>query len=318
MRKLLAIAILFVMGASVYAQQEPLNTNYRFNYFQINPAAAGSYGRWAAAGSYRGDFTRFPGSPVTATASLNGVLGQRSGIGVNVLSETFGPTNEEYAQLAYAYQIPMDKSNLSIGLGAKYQIYRLNQDLIDLNNPADPAVMYGNNSLFDFSFGIMHYSKKHFVGISVPQVIQLTGKDAKKLVPHIYLSGGYNFDLKKVTLQPMAFLRFVPKAGLMYDISVKGWFIDNQLMFGAGYRGGKAGFITFMTGFNVKDKYSFSYSYDLSVKGDFQSYSWGSHEITFGLRFGKQKFGNVFNIESKAPAKGNADTKEDMKDAKAE
>ncbi len=299
MRKLLfAFALLFLISASSQAQQDPLKSNYRFNYFLINPAAAGSNGQWTGRIGVRSDFTRIPGSAVTSSASFHGVMGERSGVGINMVTDVIGPEQSTGIQLNYAYHIDMDRNNLSIGLGARYVNYRLNDELVDIYTP-EPLNGF-DGGLGDLALGVMHYSKKHYVGISVPQLIQITGADVKKLTPHIYLSGGYIFDLGSVNLEPMLLAKIVPGAKSQVDVNLRAWFVDNQLMLGAGWRGPSgsdfAGSgITLMTGFNVKNKWQFTYSYDMNT-GDFQSVSWGSHEVGFGVTFGKQKFDNVFGV----------------------
>jgi len=299
MRKLLfAFALLFLVSSAMQAQQDPLRSNYRFNYFLINPAAAGSNGQWTGRIAIRSDFTRIPGSAVTSNASVHGVMGENSGVGINLVSDIIGPEQSTGVQLNYAYHINMDRNNLSIGLGARYVNYRLNEELVDIYTP-EPLNVF-NGGLGDLTLGVMHYSKKHYVGISVPQLVQITGADVKKLVPHIYLSGGYIFDLGSISLEPMMLAKFVPKAKTQVDVNLRAWLVDNQLMLGLGWRGPNgsqfAGSgVTFMTGFNVKNKWQFTYSYDM-MTGDFQSVSWGSHEVGFGFTFGKQKFDNVFGV----------------------
>ena len=299
MRKLLfAFALLFLVSSAMQAQQDPLRSNYRFNYFLINPAAAGSNGQWTGRIAIRSDFTRIPGSAVTSNASVHGVMGENSGVGINLVSDIIGPEQSTGVQLNYAYHINMDRNNLSIGLGARYVNYRLNEELVDIYTP-EPLNVF-NGGLGDLTLGVMHYSKRHYVGISVPQLVQITGADVKKLVPHIYLSGGYIFDLGSISLEPMMLAKFVPKAKTQVDVNLRAWLVDNQLMLGLGWRGPNgsqfAGSgVTFMTGFNVKNKWQFTYSYDM-MTGDFQSVSWGSHEVGFGFTFGKQKFDNVFGV----------------------
>lgn len=296
------IVLIFAVVFTSKSQQDPLKTNYRFNYFVLNPAAAGSYGKWTGAASVRSDFTRFPGSPVTSTASFHGVLGESSGVGFNFMSDVFGPEQSTGIQFNYAYHIEMNRSNLSLGLGARYVNYMINDEIVTTVDPEDLSVFDGG--LGDLSFGVMHYSKKHYVGISAPYVVQLTGQEIHKLSPHIYISGGYLFDVGAVSLEPMAMVRIVPESQAAYqtDINLKAWFIDNQLMLGAGWRGPNGSDyigsgLTFMTGFNVQNKWQFSYAYDMNTS-EFQTDTWGSHEVTFGIRFGKQKFDNVFGART--------------------
>lgn len=297
MRKVLFVCIALLSVSSVFGQQDPLHANYRFNSFIVNPAAAGMEGQWAARASYRSEWTRFPGAPITTTASISGLISDRSAVGLNFISDVIGPENTWGFQGAYAYHIPLNTSNLSLGLGFRGVNYSLDPARTITLVPNDPAVMFDPEWLMDLSFGAFLYNRKYYIGVSAPQVVQISDPEVKELVPHIYGLLGYKFLIGGSTiLEPSAFLKFASE--FQFDINLKAWFLDNQLMFGAGYR--DAGFISVMTGFNVKDRYQFSYAYDFSTQ-DFQAYTWGSHEVTFGIEFGKQRFNHLdeHKMESK-------------------
>jgi type IX secretion system PorP/SprF family membrane protein len=297
MKRLLLIGIILLSTLSAFGQQDPLLSNYRFNYFLLNPAAAGSESQWAIKGSYLSSWTRFPGAPVTFTLSANGTLGKKgkSGIGLNIVDDKIGPQLTYGAQAAYAYHLPVGKANLSFGLAARFTKYQLDLGYVRTLQPGDDAVIAKEESLADFAFGIMYYSRKGYVGVSMPQIAQVSGDSALALKMHLYLMGGYKFMINKKgnswLLEPVALIKYVgaDQAILQYDINLRAHIIDQQLMFGVGYRGGlNNNFIAVMAGFNVKQKYQFSYSYDFSL-GDFQQYSWGAHEVTMGILVGKKK-----------------------------
>lgn len=287
MKKFL-IACLVLVSTAVTAQQDPLVSNYRFNKFMLNPAVAGSAGQMVGRAMYRSQWTRFPGAPITAGASFHGLIGNRVGAGLNIVSDVLGITRTYGFQMAYSYHLPFDNFNLSLGLGARAMNWDLDEEQAVLVQPGDPA-LFGNDWVGDLSFGAYLYGQKWWAGISAPQVFQITSDEAYKLSTHIYSMGGYKFGLMddKFSLEPMAFLRYVPDGGeFMYDINLRGYLLQDQLMLGFGYRAGS--FLSAMAGFNVQDRYQFSYSYDFQT-GDLQPYTWGSHEVTFGIKFGKQK-----------------------------
>lgn len=293
MKKFLIACLVLVTGATAaFAQQDPLVSNYRFNRFLLNPAVAGTAGQWVGRASYRSEWTRFPGSPITANASFHGLVGNRVGVGLNLLSDVIGITRTYGAQMAYSYQIPFDNFNLSLGLGARAMNWDLDESQANPLVPGDPAI-FGNDWVGDLSFGAYLYGERFWAGLSAPQIFQITDDEAYSLSTHIYAMGGYKFGLAgdKVGLEPMAFLRYVPDGGIFsYDINLRGYFLEDQLMAGVGYRDGN--FLALMTGFNVQDRYQFSYSYDFNfgnAENVIQPYTWGSHEVTFGIKFGRQK-----------------------------
>lgn len=306
MKQLLFACVFMLSALVVMGQQDPLHSNYRFNYFVLNPAAAGAGGQWAVQGSYLSSWTRFPGAPITYTLSASGALGQegRSGIGINFVNDYIGPQRLYGAQFAYAYHLPVGASNLSFGLAARMSKYELDLNYVRTNQAPDPAVISKDENIADFSFGMMFYSRKGFIGVSLPQIAQVSGDEALALKMHLYLSGGYKFNINNtVLLEPMALIKFLSadETIMQYDINLRAHLINQQLLFGVGYRGGNnSNFLAVMGGFNVKDKYQFSYSYDFSL-GDFQQYSWGSHEVTVGVKFGKRKHTHL--AEHKTPGK---------------
>ncbi len=293
MKKFL-FACLILVTTVASAQQDPLHSNYRFNRFLLNPAVAGTAGQWVGRASYRSEWTRFPGSPVTATASFHGLLGNRVGAGVNILSDYIGITRTYGVQMAYSYNIPFDNFNLSLGLAGRAMNFNIDQSQAVLVQNPDPALFTQDDWLADLAFGAYIHGKKFWAGLSAPQLVQLSGEEAQALEPHIYAMGGYRFDVAggKVGIEPMTFLRFVMAGGdgnqFAYDFNLRGYFLDEQLMAGVGYRDGN--FLALMAGFNVQDRYQFSYSYDFAFgEQSIQPYSWGSHEVTLGFKFGRQK-----------------------------
>lgn len=293
MKKLLILFLAVSGGLALNAQQDPLYSNYRFNTFFLNPAVAGSEGQWTARTSYRSEWTRMPGAPITAGASFHGMLGNRVGGGINIVNDKAGLFRFTGFQMAYAYHIPLENANLSFGLAGRAINGQLDQMEASPLSPNDPSIAgFASEWLADFAFGVHLYGERFFAGISAPQVFQLSGDEHFVLARHFYGMGGYRFDANKFSIEPMAFLKFVPDGGIFQaDINLRGHFIERQLMFGVGYRTGM-NFLALMGGFNVQDSYQFSYSYDFALGNadiPWQSYTWGGHEVTMGIKFGKQK-----------------------------
>lgn len=291
MKRLVLVCLVALTALSVSAQQEPLHANYKFNYFILNPAAAGMQGNWMLRASHRSDWIRIPGAPFTSTFSADGLLGQRVGMGINLVSDVLGAQRRLGGQLAYSYHIPVGGYNLSLGLAGRMYSHEWDTDLINTLEPNDPAVFAGKEWVGDLSFGAAFYSKKGYFGASAPQIMQLTDKDIIELKMHIYVIAGYKFKVNNnLTIEPSALAKLTAGSPFQYDINAKFHLLNEQLYFGAGYRADN--FLSFSTGFQSKDRYYFNYSYDMSL-GDFQNYTWGSHEVMIGLRIGKPKFDNL-------------------------
>lgn len=290
MKKLLLIGTILLSSMMTWAQQDPLISNYKFNYFPANPAAAGSEGNWALKASMRDQWVRFPGAPITGHFTAHGLLG-RVGLGIDLFSDVIGPWENYGVGLGYAYHIPManENSGFSIGLGTRATRVTLNKSLVTTLDP-DPNIIngdYDDEIAADMSLGVYYYSNNLYAGLSVPQLVQFTNKEAIELERHYYLMAGYKFPISSsFTLDPSVMLRYVGDSPFYYEINLQGWFINEQLMFGAGYR--TDNFITFQAGFNVNDRYRFAYAYDWNT-GDLQMYTKGSHEVMVGFNFPAKK-----------------------------
>lgn len=176
MRKLLTLLILLSFAGITYAQQDAMYTKYVFNTFAYNPAYAGAKDHMSIALLHRTQWWGIDGAPQTQVATLHTPLkNNRVGVGLNIVNDNIGPTNNLGANLAYAYRIPMGEKGgkLSIGLQGGVENFRADWTQLNIGDSSDPSYADNENLwLPNFGAGIYYYSKYFYVGASVPHLVE--------------------------------------------------------------------------------------------------------------------------------------------------
>ena len=111
-----------------------------------------------------------------------------------------------------------------------------------------------------------------------------------KLHQHIYLTGGYKFDIKKsatpseeIFLVPSTLIKILPGVPVTMDLNAKINFY-HKYWGGVSFRmGNEAESFVLLAGITLKDIVDIGYSYDITLNG-LNRVSNGSHEIMLGLR----------------------------------
>lgn len=275
-------------GLASYAQQDAQFTQYMYNTININPAYAGSRGVMSIFGLHRTQWVGLDGAPTTNAFSVNTPINNsRLGLGVSLVNDKIGPTNENNFSVDVSYTLPMNETyKLSFGIKGTANFFNL--DTNDLN-PQDP----GDDHLqpIDSKFspnvgaGVYLHSDKFYAGLSVPNFIQTTAYtdndySINKEAINYYFITGYVFDLSpSVKFKPALLTKLVQGAPLQIDASAN-FMIYDRLVLGAAYRWSAA--VSGMVGFQITDGLFAGYGYDQETT-ELKNYNSGSHEIF--LRF---------------------------------
>ena len=122
---LILIVVGFFVTSGLKAQQHPMFSHYMFNGLFINPAYAGSKEFVSTTFIARKQWSGFKGAPNTQLASLHAPLNnKRIGLGVVVSNDNIGITNETDLYGSYAYHIPMNSGNLSLGISGGFSYFK--------------------------------------------------------------------------------------------------------------------------------------------------------------------------------------------------
>jgi len=281
--KLFFFVILFVTIAG-YAQQDAQFTQYMYNTININPAYAGSRGALSIFALHRDQWVGLDGSPKTNTVSINTPINNSNiGIGVSLVNDKIGPTNENQISVDLSYTIPTSAFwKLSFGIKGTADLFNLD---INKLNPASQGDPQFQNSSSEFSpnigAGVYWHSDRAYIGLSVPNFIETNRYNDNDIAIYkdkinYYLMAGYVFDLsQEIKFKPAALTKMVQGAPLQVDVSANFMFFD-KLTIGAAYRWSAA--FSAMVGFQVTDGLYIGYGYDNETT-NLKNYNSGSHEI---------------------------------------
>lgn len=295
MRKLFLGIQMFILSLVLNAQQDAMFTHYAYNTLAINPAYAGTRDALTVTGLSRMQWVSFDGAPVTQTLTLHTpIISQNIGLGVSVLNDKIGPTNNLSLYVDFSYKIKVsEKAHLSFGLksGLHYKKADLNSLLVE--DASDPFFMADEQSklLPNFGFGLYYFSDKYYVGLSIPKLLENnftenTVSGDVNLVSeqkHYFLIGGAVFKLSEsIDLKPTSFLKITNGAPIELDITANFIFMD-RFWTGIMYRTGDA--LGALAGINITDQFAVGYSFDWSASNRTFRYNQGSHEIMLRYDF---------------------------------
>ena len=269
-----------------FAQQDAQYTQYMYNTININPAYAGSRGAMSIFAMHRTQWVGLDGAPVTNVASINTPLnGTNLGLGVSLINDKIGPTNENTISADLSYTIPTSE-NYKLSFGIKGTANLFNLDITKLNPvdafPLDPSMQNIDNKFSpNIGAGLYLHSDKGYVGFSIPNFIESKRYDDNEIAIfkekiNYYLMAGYVFDLSPdVKFKPALLTKVVEGAPLQLDVSTNFMFID-KFTVGLAYRWSAA--LSAMVGFQVSDGMYIGYGYDHETTR-LNNYNSGSHEI---------------------------------------
>ena len=299
-----ALGILAIVAAafSSSAQQDPMYTQYMFNTQTINPAYAGT---WESLGFMvlgRNQWSGFDGAPNTYTFTMQAPLrNERVALGLNVISDKIGYEKRFYVYGDYSYLVPVgEKTNLRLGLKGGFTNYSHNLEEHNILDPNDPAFIGEITHSFKPNFGVgaFLYSKKAYVGFSIPKVINsnfdITSENfsIEGELRHYFLMAGAVFDLgENLKFKPTAFTKasFTSESGTPVQFDFTGNFLfKEKLWLGAMYRTGDS--FGFIAQFLFAEKLRVGYAIDFSTT-NLRHYNNGTHEvmISYELKFRKEE-----------------------------
>lgn len=276
---------MFLIGTSIYGQQEPQYTQYMYNPTVINPAYAGSKGYTSIYGLYRTQWVGLEGAPKTANISMNKPIeGSKLGYGVSVLSDKIGVSDETQIAVDLAYTLFLQNdSRLAFGLKASGNFLNIDYTRLNQYNPGEQALQ--NNITNQFSpnvgVGLYYYNEKSYLGASVPMLLNTEKYDDINKTQvnqryHVYLMGGRVYDLSyNLKFKPAFVSKIVAGAPLQLDVSTNFMF-NEKFIIGAAYRWSAS--VSMLAGFQLNDNLFIGYGYDTETTR-LSNYNSGSHEI---------------------------------------
>lgn len=267
-----------------HAQQDAQFTQYMYNTATINPAYAGSRGVLSLYGLHRTQWVGFDGAPVTNVISVHTPLKNSNlGIGVSIMNDKIGPTNENTFSVDVSYTIPTsEKYKLSFGIKGTANLFSLDRNMLNPEHQDDISLQGFNNKFSpNIGAGIYWHSDKTYIGLSVPNFIETTRYNDNEVAIHqerlnYYLIGGHVFDFgPSIQFKPATLLKVVAGAPLQLDLSAN-FLFHEKLTIGVAYRLDAA--VSALAGFQITEGIFLGYGYDLDTTR-LQNYNKGSHEL---------------------------------------
>jgi type IX secretion system PorP/SprF family membrane protein len=286
----LLFVLLSVVSISMKAQQDPMFTQYMFNTLSVNPAYAGSADRLSAVALHRSQWVNFQGAPTTQTITVHSPLKKENiSIGGSIVNDAHGPVKQTGFYLDASYRIFLGSKRLAFGLKAGTNLFTAN--LLDLNPFFEDDNTFNANisskMLPNFGFGMMFYSKRFYVGASVPKLLsnKLIEGDLPDFInnqekQHAFLIAGAVFDISYYTkFKPTVLIKAVSGAPIGAEVTGQFLFYD-KLWAGLMYRWQDAAGVLLQYEINNRFKIGYAFDYTLS---DIRRYSDGSHEVMLGF-----------------------------------
>jgi bacteroidetes-specific putative membrane protein len=291
MTKKIFYSLLLTFGAAfvAQAQQESQYTQYMYNTMLFNPAYTGSRDVPSVFGLFRAQWVGFEGAPTNGNISYHQPLkGKFSnvGLGGSIFHEKIGIEKKTDVTVDFSYTLKFEKSKLAFGISGSANLFDINYGELSLSQPLDPNLT-GTENVFspNLGAGIYWYTNRSYIGFSVPNLLETSHyKDGNvsvlKNTQHLYLIGGYVFNLSPNTKFKPAFLtKMVTGAPLQVDVSAN-FLFNEKFTLGAAWRWDSAA--SLMAGFQINERWFIGYAFDYETT-PLAKYNSGSHEVF--LRF---------------------------------
>ncbi|MET2996989.1 type IX secretion system membrane protein PorP/SprF, partial [Flavobacterium columnare] len=267
------IYLLLLMSGVGFAQQEAQYTQYMYNTANVNPGYTGTRGCFSALVMHRSQWVGLEGAPKTNTVAMSTPLGlnNRMGLGVSVINDKIGPSDENAISVDLSYNInTSENSKLSFGIKGTANFFSVDFNKTKIHNVSDGLIRQNVDNRFfpNIGAGAFWYSDKTYVGLSIPFILEQKYYDndvqyvaSERMHPH--LIAGHVFRLSsEVQFKPTTMIKYVNGAPLQVDLSGNFWF-NEKFSLGAAYRWSAAW--SAMAGFQINDSWLIGYAYDRDV-----------------------------------------------------
>jgi type IX secretion system PorP/SprF family membrane protein len=295
-KKITFAAALTIGSIASYAQQVPMFTHYMNNTLAINPGYAGSRDALTVTALNRIQWVDFKGAPMTQTLTMHTPLkNEHIGIGLSVLNDKVGPTNNTSITGDFAYIMKLnEKSKLALGISAGANIWQASLSSLQLDQQVDPVFQnnISNHVTPNFGFGAYYSRERFYAGISTPNLLENSYSEIKqengnslvaKEKRHYFFIAGTIFNItNNLAFKPTTLVKVTPAAPIQADVTAS-FIIMKKFLLGAMYRTGDA--VGALVGFDITDQFHIGYSYDWSFGLQTGKYNQGSHELMLRYDF---------------------------------
>lgn len=311
-RKLLnALLVLFILAITsnnIKAQQINIFNNNIINPFSLNPAMAGQNGSRIFL-QQRNQWIGMQDAPVYSMLTAEWRLkDSRSAIGLSVSRNTSSILSNTSSYITYAPHFKISENQrLSFGLAVGIRNNSILFDRVNVMESGDPIIFDYNQAgtNIDATFGIAYNFKALEVQLVGLQLLNNKSSFSNyyeqkefeyNFIRHYAGSISYKFSINKAfNITPIIQARNVQGFDIQPEAIVK---LDYKDFLWAAAQYNYKRSAAFTVGVAVSEIFVIGYSAEFSTN-QFANYSGGTHEIVFGIKFGKafQTNLNKKNIE---------------------
>jgi type IX secretion system PorP/SprF family membrane protein len=309
---ILMLLLMSLKSGWLNAQQFPEYSQYTFNKFLLNPAAAGSDGYTTVSLVAREQWIGLKGTPKTHALTIDSrvlrnsfisrhlsvrkkkKLSSRSGrVGwaAHVYNDHTGPLDRTGLEATYAYHLNLDEGQLSFGLSGVFYQFHLNKDKLITSSDNYDQILDGNKGVLyvpDANFGVFYKNANLYAGLSVMQIFQSSIQFGDNNTSQYSQKRNYNFlagYMYKINtdfmLEPSFLLKVPTGTKPQLDVNARVYYKENYWM-GLSYRTGNAMIIFLGARF---DRYFIGYAFDYNFT-PLMSHTYGTHEFMVAVKFG--------------------------------
>ena len=278
----------FFITSACLGQQQIMFTQYMFNGLALNPAYAGSHESLSMTALFREQWTGLDGAPATQTLSVHSpIKNQKMGLGLLLLHDKIGVTEQTGAFGSYAYHLPFTNGGkLAMGIQGGFTYFDARFSKVSASDPT-----FANGDVIEWQpnvgGGVYYYTQRFYTGFSVPQLIESTfDKDNKdsdsRLLRHYFLTAGYVLDLNEnLKLKPNALVKYVKGAPIEVDLNAN-LLIKEIVWVGFSWRSFDS--VDAILQLQINNRLQLGYAYDFSTSNDIRRVNSGSHEFMLNFR----------------------------------
>lgn len=276
------------------AQQDPQYTQYMYNQNVVNPAYAGLQEGLSLGLLYRNQWSALDGAPETYTFNAHAPVGERTGLGISLITDELGPVRETNAYIDFSYTIPVSNNyQLAFGLKAGATFHDIGLAELELQDPGDPFFSQNiNQTTPNIGAGVFLYSDNFYFGASVPNILKSLHLDENGLqfgseTNHYFVTSGYVFQTtENLKLKPSVLVKSAFDAPTSFDVNLNALFLE-KFELGVSYRLDDS--FSGIVGFQATPDLRIGYAYD-AVVSEINNVAPSSHEIilTYNIIFNKR------------------------------
>jgi len=291
--------ILISLGSSLFSQESSLIFN-KFNLSVFNPAYVGVEGSAININS-RAQWLGIEDGPLTNYLIIHLPEKKNASLGFTVQNDRVFVENKSQVTLDYSYKLKLSNSSyLSLGLKAGGRFFN-----VDINNvpriysEANQSISEPGNYFSPIlGAGVSYISKKGFLGVAVPGLLnstalntnqdwELTSRD----YTYLHVSGGIYLNLSdKFSVNPSLIYRSNPRQPDLFNSIIEMDYND-RFTLGSVYTNNS----TMAFFFKLKSKKGFhiGYGYEFSSASDMQAIKNSTHELMLRIDLKSKKKSEV-------------------------